>query len=169
MPRKSPSKHPTTYRIEITQAIIDKAVRENSAHCVVADAVHQQIPGASMVDVDTQLVRFSLKEYGERLMYLTPRTVAEYVINFDAGDNIEPFSFTLQKPAAIVAMKGSTRDRAQLPSKPTVSKATAGSPATRIGGTVPAPFTRKRRFGLRGLRINKLAVSDRPEPPTTAI
>jgi hypothetical protein len=81
--------------IEVTQADIDKAIRKNSARCVVATAVARSIPGASHVDVDLQTVRFTVD--GERRIYLTPPGAAGYVVGFDAGDPIHPFGFRLSE------------------------------------------------------------------------
>jgi hypothetical protein len=80
-------------RIQVTEADIAKAEQNNSMRCVVAQAIARTIPGATRIDVDTQSVRWT--EGGERQIYLTPYSVSGYVIAFDAGDPIEPFTFVL--------------------------------------------------------------------------
>jgi hypothetical protein len=80
-------------RIKVTQTDIDKAVKSNSAKCVVAQAIARQIPDATRIEVDTQTVRFTSD--GRRWAWLTPYAVQGYVIAFDAGDEIEPFEFSL--------------------------------------------------------------------------
>lgn len=80
--------------VYVTQEDIDKAWRNNSSKCVVAQAIARTIPHATRVDVDVQTVRFTDSE-GVRRVYLTPMAVEKYVIDFDAGDPIEPFKFGL--------------------------------------------------------------------------
>jgi hypothetical protein len=82
--------------IEVTQDDIDRAHVKDSYRCVIATALARQIPEASRIEVDVQTIRFTRD--GERLIYLTPYTAAGYVVAFDAGDEIEPFSFTLRNP-----------------------------------------------------------------------
>ena len=59
------------------------------------------IPGATRVEVDLQTIRFSLD--GERHVFLTPWSVSDYVIAYDAGDDdeLQPFSFTLRPSHAV--------------------------------------------------------------------
>jgi hypothetical protein len=90
------SKFRTRFDIRVTQDDIDRAHRNDSYHCVVAQAIARAIPEATNIDVDTQTIRFTLK--GERLWYLTPYAVQGYVIAFDAGDHIEPFRFRIDSP-----------------------------------------------------------------------
>jgi hypothetical protein len=81
--------------IQVTQADIDKAIVKNSARCVVATAIARSIPEAKRIAVDVQAIRFSTTD-GQRHTYLTPPTVAGYVVAFDAGEEIHPFRFTLR-------------------------------------------------------------------------
>jgi hypothetical protein len=46
--------------------------------------------------VDLRTIRFTLAD--RRLLYLTGGAVANYVVAFDAGDRIEPMTFTLRDP-----------------------------------------------------------------------
>lgn len=81
--------------IQVTQADIDKAIVKHSARCVVATAIARSIPEAKRIAVDVQAIRFSTTD-GQRHTYLTPPTVAGYVVAFDAGEDIHPFRFTLR-------------------------------------------------------------------------
>src|SRR5262245_15878707 len=82
------------YRIQVTEADIAKAKRNDSYNCVVMQAIARTIPTSTSIEVDSQAVRFTVED--QRLIFLTPYTVAGYVVAFDAGDPIEPFSFELR-------------------------------------------------------------------------
>lgn len=83
------------YRIQVTEEDIRKAVVNSSMKCVVARAIARSVPDASRVDVDTQTIRWSTPD--ERVVYLTPYSVQGYVIAFDAGEEIQPFTFVLDR------------------------------------------------------------------------
>ena len=87
---------PTRYNIEVSEKDIEKAKRNNSYICVVSQAIARAIPDATRIETDNQTIRFTSN--GERLVFLTPYAVQGYVIGFDAGDPIEPFSFQLRNP-----------------------------------------------------------------------
>jgi hypothetical protein len=82
-------------RLRITQEDIDKAHRKDSFSCVVAQAVARTIPEAHHIEVDTQTIRWT--ENGVRYLWLTPYVAQEYVISFDAGHQIRPFTCTLSR------------------------------------------------------------------------
>jgi hypothetical protein len=84
------------WTVEVTQGDIDRAHVNDSYRCVIATALARQIPDATRIEVDLQTIRFTRGD--ERLIYLTPYAAAGYVVAFDAGDEIEPFSFTLRNP-----------------------------------------------------------------------
>ena len=83
-------------KIDVNAVDVARAYKNDSYHCVVAQAIARKLPHATHIEVDTQSIRFSMD--GERRVYLTPWIVQGYVIAFDAGDPIEPFTFSLQKP-----------------------------------------------------------------------
>lgn len=82
--------------IEVTGQDIERAHRNDSYKCVVAQAIARTVPDARRIEVDSQTIRFTSGD--ERLVYLTPYTVQGYVIAFDAGDPVEPFKFQLRNP-----------------------------------------------------------------------
>jgi hypothetical protein len=90
---------PHHFDIEVTHFDIEQAVRETTAYCVVATAIGRVIPEATFIQVETQTIRFSRSDLGERWVYLTPRAVQEYIVAFDAGDEITPFTVNLRDPA----------------------------------------------------------------------
>ena len=85
-------------RVDVSQADIRRAVRQDSSTCVVATAIARTFPDAVRIMVDTQLIRFTHALTGRRVAYLTPVKVQAYVVAFDAGDEIPPFSFWLNNP-----------------------------------------------------------------------
>jgi hypothetical protein len=80
-------------KVKVDQADIDRAIRDHSMKCVVVQALARTIPDAHHIDVDVATIRWTVD--GERFCYLTPYTVQGYVVAFDAGDEIHPFSFQL--------------------------------------------------------------------------
>lgn len=90
------AKTPGRISVEVTASDIERAHRNDSYTCVVAQAIARTVPTATNVDVDTQSIRFTVDD--ERRIYMTPYAVQGYVIAFDAGDGIEPFSFQLRDP-----------------------------------------------------------------------
>src|SRR5262245_37012527 len=96
-----------SYRtITITEKDIEKAHRNNSYKCVVAQAVARAFPNGHHIEVDTQTIRFT--DGHERKAYLTPYAVQGYVVAFDAGDRIEPFSFQLRNSVPVRQPKMTT-------------------------------------------------------------
>jgi len=81
--------------VEVTTKDIEHAKLKDSSRCVVATAIARSIPGANRIEVDVQTVRFTLE--GQRHVYVTPYPVAGYVVAFDAGEELHPFSFRLNE------------------------------------------------------------------------
>ena len=100
-PTDKPKRHkgPTRFRIDVTERDIAKAEVNNSYKCVVSQAIARKVKDATAIETDSQAIRFTLN--GERLVYMTPYAVQGYVIGFDAGDPIEPFSFELRNPRIV--------------------------------------------------------------------
>ena len=57
------------FKVEVTEEDISKAQRNNSYKCVVAQAIARTIPDATRIEVDTQAIRFTRAETGERWLY----------------------------------------------------------------------------------------------------
>lgn len=89
----------TRWNVNVTEQDIAKAQKNDSYTCVVAQAVARTIPDATRLEVDTQAIRLTRGK--ERFIYLTPYAVQGYVIAFDAGEAIEPFSFQLRNPRRV--------------------------------------------------------------------
>lgn len=141
-------------KLNVTQEIIDEAVQANSSHCVYAEAIKAAVPGAKRIAVDIQTMRFTLGD--ERLIYLTPRTAQEDIVNFDQGEKPPPRSLELRNGHVIPKGSGPGKDRQR---KATLvageHKGSRGdSPPVPFGGKSPprAALGQRREFGLRAAR-----------------
>jgi hypothetical protein len=88
--------HSPVIRGNVTQKHIEEGVKRDSRHCMVAEAVKEAFPRATSISVDLQTVRLSDLQRGLRFTYLSPRSVQRYIVRFDPGDPVIPFSFTLR-------------------------------------------------------------------------
>jgi hypothetical protein len=123
-PDTAPFKGKTRFHIKVTPDDIAKAKRNDSYKCVVTQAIARAIPDATRIETDTQTIRFTWQD--SRYMFLTPASVQGYVIAFDAGEPIEPFSFHLRDPFParrnVYAPKGDRANRARKVARDTVKK-----------------------------------------------
>lgn len=86
-------------RIDVTPEDIawsEKHGRGDSSRCMVRTAVKRIFDGKRVI-VDNQHIRLTTVE-GERLLYDTPTAVQSYLVAFDDGIPIEPFSFFIRDP-----------------------------------------------------------------------
>jgi hypothetical protein len=90
-------------QVDVTQTDIDKADPKKSGRCAVSTAIARVFPDATRIETDIQTVRFTRN--GERFQYVTPYTVAGYVVAFDRGDDIHPFTFRLNETARVGAKR----------------------------------------------------------------
>src|SRR5262245_27636965 len=170
-----------SYRtVAITEKDIEKAHRNNSYKCVVAQAVARTFPDDHHIEVDTQTIRIT--DGQERKAYLTPYAVQGYVVAFDAGDRIEPFSFQLRNPVPVrqpkMTSSGKLAHQAQVRARRRAHKAGRDSkvaareayaavkaehpgrstePAEGPARTAPPRVfkLKQRTYGMRMLRINR--------------
>lgn len=84
--------------VVVTEEIISEATREDSSHCMIAEAVKAAVPEARHVAVDLQSIRYSIPSMRARYTFFTPRIGQEALVAFDAGDEIEPFRMQLRNP-----------------------------------------------------------------------
>src|SRR5262245_25461907 len=101
------AKHRSRYSIQVTETDIDKARVGDSFKCVVAQAIARQIPNAHHIEVDVQTIRWS--DENGRHVFLTPYSAAGYVVAFDAGDDLHPFSFHLHSPHEAMQKRANTQ------------------------------------------------------------
>jgi hypothetical protein len=81
----------TRFNFVVTAEDIAKATANDSYKCVVATAIARTVKDARKIEVDLQTIRWSDSE--GRHVFLTPFSVAGYVIAFDAGEELFPFKF----------------------------------------------------------------------------
>lgn len=138
--------------LKITEEMIEKGIRNNSNKCMVAEAVKVEFPDAKAVTVDLATIR--LTRSGYRYVYLTPRKVAEFIVAFDAGDDLEPFKTRLRAPVQIhkssdQAKKNQDKKKTAAPkpqSEPSVTEPT-NQPVPNPPATKTAPQPRGEMYG----------------------
>lgn len=161
--------------LDVTPEIINLAVRRDSSHCVIADALRAAVPEATYVTVDLQTIRFSLRGCGRRFVYLTPAPAQAVLVNFDQGTPPDPFTMRLGYPAQILRAgkenrarnKSKTKARGKAPTQPDglppgerrkVTSTRNGHTPQIKGGPYPPTAAlsntrgRRRTFGLKSLR-----------------
>jgi hypothetical protein len=111
-------------KLAVTDELIAEATKEDSSHCMIADAVRAALPYARGVSVDIQLIRFSDWQNRVRYAYLTPRLAQEALVKFDAGEKVEPFRCELRDPH-ISAMNTPRSQRSRAPRTEAQEKAFA--------------------------------------------
>lgn len=85
-------------KVVVTDEDITNAIRRDSTHCAVAEAIKRHVPEAQGVDVTAQSIRFRIPEQEKRFIFLTPRVIQAYIMAFDAGEELKEFAFTLNHP-----------------------------------------------------------------------
>ena len=143
---KAELRHQVT--LNITDEIIDRAIRADSGGCVIADAIKAQVPNATGVSVDLATIRFSDKPAGKRYIYLTPDAAQLCVFAFDRGLRPAAQKLTLTRPVQVTAIRAASRPerearqarRAELEAKdPATLTAREQSSLTRLRQTADRP------------------------------
>jgi hypothetical protein len=78
-------------RVEVTAEDIEKGVRNDSRCCAVARAAQRAL-GCEV------RACWGLLELPSGKKAVTPRKYNEFIERFDAGEHVEPFSFTVSRP-----------------------------------------------------------------------
>jgi hypothetical protein len=120
----------TRFTVEVTERDIERAHKNDSYNCVVAQAVARTVQDATRIEVDTQSIRFTVGD--ERRIYMTPYAVQGYVIAFDAGEPIEPFSFQLRNPRRVARRVRTDAGRAVSRATETARRATSKQAAAKV-------------------------------------
>lgn len=164
--------------LQVTQADIDGALRENSHSCMIADAIKRQIKGAERVAVDIATIRWTDTIKNRRIVCLTPLACQDGLVKFDLGIAPGPFSFhlrstqittashrpvvgedgkTVKRKRTVVGADGvqavtevAKLQRVAVP-KPRVEPFRGDQPVV-LGGAVPPHHraSRNRKFGVKG-------------------
>jgi hypothetical protein len=78
----------------VSDTVIASAKTGASSHCAIAQGVGASIPGVSHITVDIATIRFTIGE--KRMYYHTPSAVQRFILAFDNGEDVKPFTFTLR-------------------------------------------------------------------------
>lgn len=89
-------------KVKISKKHIEEAVRGNSRHCMIADAIREQFGDeVKQVIVDAQSIRWTDPVKDLRYTYMTPPEAQAKLIAFDAGKEVQPFTIEIGKPVLI--------------------------------------------------------------------
>lgn len=111
-PARATGKRAPRLNFPVTAEMIETAIPQNSAHCMIADGLKAARPTARQVSVDLATIRFTDPVSGRRYIYLTPRAAQLALLNFDQGRQPDPF--VVQADAAQIVEK---KSRAKTPSE----------------------------------------------------
>jgi hypothetical protein len=127
-------------RVDVTEAIIERACQADSSHCMIAEAIKEQLPDVQHVAVDLQTIRYTRTGTGRRYIVLTPPSAQLAIIEFDQGRAVPPFSVTL-KPAQIVKSNRSKRSASTKasPRKRAIKEPAASEAAASQGAILEGP------------------------------
>jgi hypothetical protein len=96
-------------RVTITPELLERGVKKDSRHCVIAEAIKEQNPHFKQILVDLQTIRWTNPRTGKRYICLTPEVAGSLLVDFDQGREIEPVAFSLRPtqitPTATVARR----------------------------------------------------------------
>jgi hypothetical protein len=82
-------------KLTITSAHIEKSIRNDANHCMIASALKEKIPTARWVAVDLQKMRWTDRVAGKQFVGLTPLPAKRALLAFDKGEDVKPFEFTM--------------------------------------------------------------------------
>jgi hypothetical protein len=98
-------------KFQVTAEHIKSACKENSRHCMIADAILAHLPGVRNISVDMMNIRWSDPATGWRYIYMTPKPAQFALVDFDMGLPIEPFSFQVRSGFATPMILGTGKNR----------------------------------------------------------
>lgn len=90
----------TSYRIHVLAEDISECRYQRQGdpkRCMISDAAQRAIPDALFPDTDMRYLRFSLERTQRRYFYDLPRAAQLALLDFDAGREVKPFSFTISR------------------------------------------------------------------------
>jgi len=133
--------------IQVTQDLIDGAKREDSSHCMIAEALKIALPQATHISVDLATIRYTDRRRRERVMILTPPPAQVGLLMFDQADSdLGPFEFNLPAPAQIVKMRSHPKAVTSTPpgKRTTPSKAVTSTPPKKRQKAILGPTNGKK-------------------------
>jgi len=91
-------------KITVGRSHIESARRKDSHHCMIADAIKEQL-NVQFILVDTQSIRFSDPKYNKRYVFLTPPRAQNEILRWDRGIDVQPFVFDLEAPVKVTDVR----------------------------------------------------------------
>ena len=80
---------------------ISIAQRGVTTRCAIAAAIMTQIPAARHIKVDENTISWLDVDRRERFVFRTPESAKVFIRNWDQGNSVSPFGFTLTDTALI--------------------------------------------------------------------
>ena len=134
-------------RVRIRKEHVDQAIRKNAHHCMIAEAIREEVPNATAVIVDLQSIRWSDAASGVRYFYFTPPQAQQALLRFDEGEAVEPFNIDLRRPAMIKPV--AYRPQGPAPTRAARQQQVKVAPGNRMVKRVQSA---EREFGVRKLK-----------------
>lgn len=155
--RKGPKKESLQGMLPIKEEHIEGGLRGVSSHCIGVQAIRAALPGARYIDVNIQLIRYSIGE--SRYTFATPPSLQALIINWDAGFKPEPTTVRIGPPLHKTAAKPAERGpRTVTVVPPPKSRRQTETPKVISEGGDPLPRLRlgrtTRQFGAKNLAIS---------------
>lgn len=110
--------------VSIDETMIDNAIRRDSRHCMIAEAIQALLPGMTSVTVDVSTIRFSDPKKRLRYVYYTPPRAAWAIVHFDQGIKPDAFTFNLRNASTITRTASGKRPAAEAQTDRAISVST---------------------------------------------
>lgn len=148
--------------VRVGKETITGAVRRDSSHCMISEAIALAAPHMKNISTDLGTVRMTDPKLGLRYIYLTPAACQRALVQFDRGVDPEPFTFELRTCAQIVRagtgyVRKNTGDKPKTPDVKRTMRA-LGDPKEPLGPKVAI------RPANTGIRAQPVVVGGRPPP-----
>lgn len=82
-------------KANVTQALVDRATKRDSRHCMIAEAIQAARPDYKNVTVDLATIRWTNPRTGKRYVALTPQEARVALVAFDQGHEVQAFELTV--------------------------------------------------------------------------
>lgn len=160
-----PAAFPNRPSATVTAAEIRAAIKGDSSHCMIADALRREYPTATRILVDVRTVRMTDPIRRKRYTWLTPYEAARFLVRWDQGIEPPEFAVRLRTPIAITQagntggngsprtgsnkVERSTRDGTIIGGKDLPTGALSASATPRAK---PPAASRTRGYGIHALK-----------------
>lgn len=130
----------------VTAEMIETAIPQDSAHCMIADGLKAAIPDARQVAVDLATIRYTDPRTGRRYIYLTPIPAQVALLDFDQGNKPNPFTVKAHAAQILLTRAGPKEKKVVEPKKkaapapsPSLSETLEPAVSSSLSGMVPTP------------------------------